>query len=81
MVTALVTSKGQLVIPAELRRRHNIKKGTRVVFEERGEEIVLRPASPEYFDQFAGILKGKGSLTKTLLDERARDREREDSKC
>ena len=80
MVTALVTSKGQLVIPADVRRRHNIKKGIRLVLEERGEEIVLRPASPEYFDQFAGIFKGKGSLTKTLLEERARDREREDAK-
>lgn len=80
MITALVTSRGQLVIPAKLRRRHNIRKGTRLVFEERGDEIVMRPLSPEYFSQFAGILKGKGSLTQELLAERARDREREDSK-
>jgi len=80
MLTAQVTSKGQLVIPAEVRRRHNIMKGTRLVLEERGDEIVLRPLSPEYFDQFMGILKGKGSLCQELLAERAHDREREDSK-
>lgn len=78
MVTATVTSKGQIVIPVELRRRHKIRAGTRLIVEERGEEIVLRPPSPEYFGQFAGIFKDKGSLAKTLLEERARDRERED---
>ena len=80
MVTAKVTSKGQLVIPAAIRRRHGIGKDTRLIVEERGEEIVLKPMSRRYFDQFAGIFKGKGSLFKELLAERARDRAREDKK-
>ncbi len=80
MLTASVTSKGQLVIPAELRRRHSIGRGTRLVLEERGDEIVMRPLTPDYFSQFAGIFKGKGSQAQELLAERARDRQREDAK-
>ena len=78
MTSARVTSKGQLVIPAEIRRRHGIHKGTTVAFEDRGDEIVLRPVTPEYFNRYMGILKGKGSLCKELLAERARDTARED---
>lgn len=54
-----VTSKGQLVIPAELRRKHGIKSGTRVRFEERDGGILVRPASNEAIARLRGILKGR----------------------
>ena len=34
--TSVVTTKGQLVIPARLRRRFGIKKGTTISFLEEG---------------------------------------------
>lgn len=51
------TSKGQLVIPAELRRKHRIEAGTRVTFlEDQFGRIVLQPVSEEYVDRMMGCL-------------------------
>ena len=53
-----VTSKGQLVIPAELRRKHGISSGTRVRFEDIQGGIVVRPVSNDAISRLRGILKG-----------------------
>lgn len=76
--TSTVTIKGQIVIPSAMRRKHGIRKGTRVCLIDHGDEIIVRPLTKDYFDHMAGILKTKGRLTKTLLEERAKDREREE---
>ena len=78
MITARVTSKGQVVIPARIRRKLGIKKGTALVVDERDGAIIMRPATREYFDRFAGILAGGPSLAKELVEEHAREREKED---
>lgn len=76
MVTTIVTTKGQIVIPSRIRRKFNIKKGTRLFIEEKGDDLVLKPVTPEYFSKMAGILGTKGKLTRALLEERAKDKER-----
>src|SRR5579871_451187 len=51
------TSKGQIVIPAELRRKHNIKAGTKVAFfEDELGRIVVQPITEAYIDQLMGCL-------------------------
>lgn len=42
-----VSSKGQVVIPKEVRDRHGLEPGTRLLVEERGDVIVLRRADGE----------------------------------
>ena len=42
--TVLVSSRGQLTLPADLRKRFGIDKGGVVVLEEREKELVLKPA-------------------------------------
>lgn len=74
-----VTIKGQVVIPARLRHRLGIKKGTRLYVEERNGEIILRPLNREYFQKMSGILKGSG-LVKALEEERREDLKREEAK-
>jgi AbrB family looped-hinge helix DNA binding protein len=74
-----VTIKGQVVIPAKLRHRLGIKKGTKLHVEERNGEIVLRPLNKEYFQKVSGILKGSG-LVKALEESRAEDLKREEEK-
>jgi AbrB family looped-hinge helix DNA binding protein len=78
--TAYVTSKGQLVIPAALRKRYGIKAGTKIHFIERGGEIVIQPVTKEFIRSVCGMLKSEKSATEELLKERAKDREREERK-
>ena len=74
METAMVTTKGQIVIPSPIRHRHKIKKGTRVCFLEQGSDIVLRPITDDYIDRLKGLLKTKGKTLQALLDEKKRER-------
>ena len=78
MDTGNVTTKGQLVIPARIRRRYGITAGTRVRFIERGDEIVLQPVTSAVIHGLRGVLKAEGSVTADLLADRARDRDREE---
>lgn len=77
MTTTIVTSKGQIVIPSKIRRRLNIKSGTKLYIEERGDELILKAVTPAYFEKIAGILPTKGKLSKSLIEQRQRDKERE----
>lgn len=77
MTTTIVTTKGQIVIPSKIRHRLKIKRGTKLYIEERGNELILKPVTPEYFERIAGVLPTKGKLSKALLEERAKDKERE----
>lgn len=42
--TLIVSNRGQLTLPANLRKRFGIKDGGAVILEERGNELVLKPA-------------------------------------
>jgi AbrB family looped-hinge helix DNA binding protein len=64
----VVTSKGQLVIPAELRRKHGIKSGTRVRFEETERGIVVHPISEDTINRLFGIAKELGLPPKVERD-------------
>jgi AbrB family looped-hinge helix DNA binding protein len=70
------TSKGQIVIPASIRKQFGIKEGTRIrveVDEETGK-ILLLPITAEYIYGIQGRLKGKGLLAE-LKAEKKRERE------
>ncbi len=56
----VVTSKGQLVIPAKLRRALRIGRGTRVRFEQIKGGIALYPKRAGDIDSLCGILAGLG---------------------
>lgn len=70
------TIKGQIVIPATLRRKYGIKNGTKIVITDNGDSITLKPVTEQYLKNLQGSLKGKGGL-KVLIEERRKDKERE----
>jgi AbrB family looped-hinge helix DNA binding protein len=74
MEKAVVTVKGQIVIPFKLRRRFGIKKGTQVSLYERNGEIIIKPITDEYIRSMAGIAGTKGKLLRALKEEKAKER-------
>jgi AbrB family looped-hinge helix DNA binding protein len=81
--SAYVTSKGQVVVPARLRRKFGIKAGTRLNFTEADGQIVIQPVTREFIDSFCGLFKakpGEKSAVQELLDDRAKERAQEDRK-
>jgi AbrB family looped-hinge helix DNA binding protein len=75
MEKAIVTVKGQVVIPSKLRRKLGIKQGTQVTFFERDGEIIIKPITDEYIEKMAGVIGTKGKLLKALKEEKASERE------
>jgi len=69
-----VTTKGQLVIPAKLRRKYSIHKGTQVAFVEEENRLVLQPITPEFIRSLRGCLGRDSSALEILLEERLRER-------
>ncbi len=61
--TAVVSTKGQVVIPNEIRQRLGIKPGTRLLFEVNGPEARLRVArarKPSSVSEGSGMLSYSG---------------------
>jgi AbrB family looped-hinge helix DNA binding protein len=79
-LSATFTSKGQLVVPAELRRKYKIEAGTRVRFlEDQFGRIVLQPITAHYIDRVKGCLAGGPDLVAAWEnDHRKEDRRKED---
>jgi antitoxin PrlF len=77
-----ISSKGQVVIPAELRQRLGLEKGTKVAWKEEKGRLVLIPIE-RLLDDIQGFLKpapGEPTMFDELCKERGRERERERKK-
>jgi AbrB family looped-hinge helix DNA binding protein len=57
-----VSTKGQVVIPAELRQEMGIESGTQVAVERQGDMILLRPITPDFIRGLRGSTKGSGRV-------------------
>ena len=76
----VVSSKGQVVIPAELRQRLSLEKGTPATWSEEGGRLVLTPMTERQLDEIMGFLKpgpGEPSAFEMIFEERERERKRE----
>ena len=85
MATVTVSQKGWVVIPAEIRRSHNLKPGDRIRFVEYGGIISLIKEMKNPVEESFGILKrmGKGkrgSVTRALEREHAEERRRDNAR-
>jgi AbrB family looped-hinge helix DNA binding protein len=68
--TAIISSKGQIVIPSHLRKRYGMKEGTTIVIQEEQGRLVLAPSN------FDAVLALGGSLRDLPLeDDLARERQ------
>ena len=65
-----VSTKGQFVIPSEMREALDIKPGTRIAVTQDGPRIVLEPVSEQLVDKTRGLFSGKPSLSDELKRQR-----------
>jgi len=76
----VVSSKGQVVIPSELREQFGLGKGTPATWSEENGRLVLTPITPRRLDEIMGFLKpapGEASMFEACFEERERERRRE----
>jgi AbrB family looped-hinge helix DNA binding protein len=70
--TTTLSTKGQVILPAAIRRRHNWRPGTRLAVEETADGVLLRPAPafpPTTTEEVFGCLRHEGE-PKTLEEMR-----------
>ena len=73
MTIVTSTVKGQIVIPADMRRKYGIEKGTRFKVYEQKNKIILEPFKRDTVQEGRGMLKTKGRILKALLKDRKRE--------
>jgi AbrB family looped-hinge helix DNA binding protein len=77
----VISSKGQVVIPVELRQEFGLEQGTAATWTEDDGRLVLTPITAQRIKEMVGFLKpkpGEPSMFEELFAERRRERERED---
>ena len=71
MLTAKITTKGQITIPKAVREKLGLSKGEDLLFEEKDEAFIIKKVirkSP--FDKWVGYLKKeKGTTSDNVIDE------------
>lgn len=70
MAIVRTLSKGQIVIPAEIRKKYHIEPGTKMQIMEYGGVIYLIPPVEDPVSAACGILPSKPSLSDRLLKDR-----------
>jgi AbrB family looped-hinge helix DNA binding protein len=76
----VISSKGQVVIPAELREHLGLDKGTPATWTEESGRLVLTPVTKRRLREIRGFLKpapGEATMFDELFAERDRERKRE----
>jgi AbrB family looped-hinge helix DNA binding protein len=73
MATVKTLSKGQIVIPAELRKRYHIEPGTRMQILDYGGVIYLIPPVEDPIRSACGLLPPNPSLSERLREEREKE--------
>jgi AbrB family looped-hinge helix DNA binding protein len=77
--TVRFTAKGQVVIPARLRKRYHIEDGTRAIVTPTPEGILLQPVTRHAIDRLRGILKrkpGEPPMAEWWVEHKRQERER-----
>ena len=73
MATIKVLQKGQVVIPAKLRKKYHINPGSKLQVFEYGGMIHLIPPVPNPIKAALGFLPKRPSIAKKLLKERKKE--------
>ncbi len=70
-IKSKVTSKGQIVIPKEIRVRYGITKATVIHWIQKGEGVLMVPDTEDAVIAAKGMIPKSGLLDKLLEDRRS----------
>lgn len=79
MHTATVSAKGWIVIPKVYRQKYGLEPGRKVRVVDYGGGLSIVPITQDPIEALRGMFAGGPSLTEDLLEERRREREREEA--
>lgn len=57
VATTKLSSKGQVVIPEDVRKKLKLKEGDQFVVIGKGDAVILKAISPPSLDEFSDLLK------------------------
>jgi len=80
MAIITVSSRGQIVIPKNIRRRLNIFPGKKLLIKTEKDQAIITPLPDDPVEFFCGFFKKRSSLTKALINERCKERNHESKK-
>ena len=72
-----ISNKGWVVIPAEYRKKYNLRAGTKVVIVDYGGVLAIVPAVKDPIKQGRGFLKGSSSMAQDLKKDRELEKKRD----
>jgi len=64
--TTKLSSKGQIVIPEEIRDTLKLKEGDQFVVIGQGDTVILKSITPPSLGEFSGLMKEAARNAKTL---------------
>ena len=64
--TTKLSSKGQIVIPEEIRDSLKLKEGDQFVVIGQGDTVILKSISPPRLEEFSGLMKEASRNAKAL---------------
>lgn len=64
--TTKLSSKGQVVIPEEIRENLKLKEGDQFVVIGQGDTVILKSITPPSLSEFANLMKEASKTAKTL---------------
>lgn len=74
MNEAIISTKGQIVIPREMRKRYRLHPNTTAVWVDAGSALLVFPRENDPVRASRGLLKGSKLTLKALKKERKNDK-------
>ena len=82
MTVTTVSTKGQIVIPARIRKSLGLRPKSKLIIKlsEDKQRVLVEPLPEDPIESACGFLSGEASLTQALLEERQEERRLESEK-
>ena len=80
MSIGTTSNRGQIVIPKTIRNKLQIGPGKKLSITAEKDHAIIRPLPDDPVEAFCGVFQNRSSLTRSLIEERKKDRVRESKK-